>query len=143
MKKILIFLVLLLVSCSNLDKKDYYYRNSATLNITFGEELEKFKGGYLKISLVGLENGDIIDEKYVYDIEHKKDDEHNQKILVNFKESVENKKILVELYIDVDNDGIYEKRVAKENFEKTKLVKRYFVFELRDKFGVCINNWSN
>ena len=84
MKNIFLCILLFLSACSNIDKREYYYNNSVKLNVVFNEELKSFKNGYLRISLLGLKDDNIIDEKFVYDITHVKEDTHNKKILVNF-----------------------------------------------------------
>ena len=63
MKNIFLCILLFLSACSNIDKREYYYNNSVKLNVVFNEELKSFKNGYLRISLLGLKDDNIIDEK--------------------------------------------------------------------------------
>jgi len=135
MKKIFICILLFLSACSNIDKKEYYYNNSVKLNVIFDEELKSFKNGYLRISLLNTKDDDIIDEKFVYDIAHVKEDTHNKKILVNFNYKgieVEKTALKIELFADTNSDSIIENRVAYYRDNKSDVAKKYYVFEFKE-----------
>ena len=130
MKNIFLCILLFLSACSNIDKREYYYNNSVKLNVVFNEELKSFKNGYLRISLLGLKDDNIIDEKFVYDITHVKEDTHNKKILVNFNYKgieIEKTSLKIELFADTNSDNIIENRVAYFRENKSKISKKYHV----------------
>lgn len=135
MKKIVLCILLFLSACSNVDKKEYYYNNSVKLNIIFNEELKSFKNGYLRISLLGLNDENVIDEKFVYDITHVKEDTHNKKILVNFNYKgfeIEKTVLKIELFADTNSDSIMETKVANFRENKSDISKKFYVFEFKE-----------
>lgn len=135
MKNIFLCILLFLSACSNIDKREYYYNNSVKLNVVFNEELKSFKNGYLRISLLGLKDDNIIDEKFVYDITHVKEDTHNKKILVNFNYKgfeIEKTSLKIELFADTNSDNIIENRVAYFRENKSNISKKYYVFEFKE-----------
>ena len=129
MKNIFLCILLFLSACSNIDKREYYYNNSVKLNVVFNED------GYLRISLLGLKDDNIIDEKFVYDITHIKEDTHNKKILVNFNYKgieIEKTSLKIELFADTNSDNIIENRVAYFRENKSNISKKYYVFEFKE-----------
>lgn len=129
MKKYLLFLIILLTSCSNIDKKEHYYNNSIKLNVVFNKNMGSFKKAYLRINLWS-ENKEILDEKYIYDLAHTFGNTNNKRILVNFKNLDKNKnnKITVELFADINSDEIIENYVGilRENSDESE-----YTFDLR------------
>lgn len=134
MKNFFLVFLFLLVGCTNIDKKEYYYNNSVRVNVIFRQELNSFRDGYLKIYLISKRDGSIIDERYIYDISHNKDDTHNKKILVNFnKINYKETEVQLELYADTNLNSVAEcyKAYLKEN--KSNIDERYLVFEVRNE----------
>ena len=125
MKKYLFFLLLFLASCSNIDKKEHYYNNSIRINVIFNKNLETFERGYLKISLFSKEQ-ELIETRYIYDINHKYGYTNNKKLLVNFRnyEKGNGYYTLVELFVDIKNNGVYEnyKGILRENTRGKELI---------------------
>lgn len=135
MKKIILCILLFLSACSSVDKKEYYYNNSVKLNVIFNEELKSFKNGYLRISLLESNDENIIDEKFVYDITHVKEDTHNKKILVNFNYKgfeIEKTVLKIELFADTNSDSIMETKVANFRENKSDISKKFYVFEFKE-----------
>lgn len=128
MKKYLVILLLFLVACSNIDKKEYYYNNAVRLNAVFGKSLKTFDKAYLRLSLWS-ENNELIDEKIIYDINHKIGSNNTKKLLINFKnyDKTKTHTITVELFADFDNDDIYERYVGVLKDDD----KKEYTYEIR------------
>lgn len=128
MKKYLVILLLFLGACSNIDKKEYYYSNAVRLNAIFGKNLKTFDKAYLRLSLWS-ENNELIDEKIIYDINHKVGSNNTKKLLINFKNYDKSKAhtITVELFADFDNDDIYERYLGVLKDDD----KKEYTYEIR------------
>lgn len=144
MKKFFFAFLFLMAGCSNIDKKEYYYNNSVKMNVIFDQGIDSFKDGYLKIYLNSKNNTNLIEERYIYDISHEKDDTHNKKILVNFnKLNYKETNVQIELYADTNLDNILECYKARLKENKSNINERYLVFEIRDDNGICVNYRGN
>lgn len=117
MRRILPFMFIFLVACSNIDKKEHYYNNSVRINVIFNKVLESFEKAYVRVSLYN-ENKELLEERYVYDLNHKIGNTNNKKLLVNFKKYNSDYLIELELFADTNYDGIYEKYKAHLNQNK-------------------------
>jgi len=129
MKKCVICLMFLLVACTNIDKKEHYYSNAVKIDVVFTKNLKGFENAYLRIALLS-ETGDLLDEKVIYDVNHKNNSANTKKILVNFKnyDKTKDNKISLELFADSDNDEIYENyQGVMREAEK----KQEYVFDVR------------
>lgn len=111
MRRILPFVFIFLVACSNIDKKEHYYNNSVRINAIFNKTLESFEKAYVRVSLY-TGNKELLEERYVYDFNHKNGNTNNKKLLINFKNYSTEYLIELELFADINYDGIYEKYKA-------------------------------
>lgn len=129
MKKYLIFLMILVTSCTNIDKKEHYYNNSIKLNIVFNKSLETFENGYLRIKLWSKDM-ELLDEKIIYDISHKYSNTNNKKILVNFNNFDRSlyTTITIELFANTKDNDILEKFNAE--FKDRKNINE-LIYEIR------------
>lgn len=129
MKKYILSFIILLVGCTNIDKKEYYYSNSVKLDVIFNKSVKGFEKAYLKILLWSAKD-ELLDEKTIYDISHKENNINTKKILVNFKnyDKTKENKITLELFADTDNDEIYENYsgILRVDTEKQK-----YIFDVR------------
>ena len=129
MKKYILSFIILLVGCTNIDKKEYYYSNSVKLDVIFNKSVKGFEKAYLKILLWSAKD-ELLDEKTIYDISHKENNINTKKILVNFKnyDKTKENKITLELFADTNNDEIYENYsgILRVDTEKQK-----YIFDVR------------
>lgn len=122
MRRILPFMFIFLAACSNIDKKEHYYNNSVRINVIFNKTLESFEKAYVRISL-WTKDKELLEERYIYDLNHKEGNTNNKKLLVNFKTYSTDYIIELELFADTNYDGIYEK--YKANFSQSKGSKEF------------------
>ena len=129
MKKYILSLIIFLVGCTNIDKKEYYYSNSVKLDVIFNKSLKGFEKAYLKIFLWS-EKDELLDEKTIYDISHKENNVNTKKILVNFKnyDKTKENKIAIELFADTDSDEIYENY---SGILRVETEKQKYIFDVR------------